>query len=149
MVGKLIVEDDAMMKEDAMMEEKEKSSEEGITEEEDLAMGDPIEQELTPEDFEGIYMDYSESGLSETENTVLFFHANWCPSCRALDKGLLEDTIPENLTILKVDYDTQTELRKKYGIVSQHTLVQVDNEGNEIKKWLGGNGVDDILERME
>jgi hypothetical protein len=41
------------------------------------------------------------------------------------------------VSILKVDYDKETELKKKYGVTYQHTLVQVDKDGNLIKKWSG------------
>lgn len=72
-------------------------------------------------------------------NVVLFFHANWCPTCRALDadiKAHLKE-IPSNLTILDVDYDNSTALKKRYGVTYQHTMVQVDNNGTLIKKWMG------------
>ena len=97
-----------------------------------------------------IYKDYDASLVGKTENTILFFHANWCPSCRAADTKISQgiDEIPENLTILKTDFDTQIDLRKKYGVVSQHTFVQVDTEGNLIKKWVGGTTVDDLVEKL-
>ncbi len=70
-------------------------------------------------------------------DVVLFFRALWCPSCRALDADLNANlkNIPANLTILIVDYDNSTDLKKKYGVTYQHTLVQVDKDGTLIKKW--------------
>jgi thiol-disulfide isomerase/thioredoxin len=89
------------------------------------------------------YIEYSEDNLKMAENTkiVLFFHASWCPSCRALNSDIEKniDKIPTDITILKTDYDKETELRKKYSITSQHTLVQIDQNGTLIKKmewWL-------------
>ncbi len=72
-------------------------------------------------------------------NVVLNFYAAWCPSCRALDADINANlgNIPSNLTILKVDYDNSAELKKKYGVTTQHTMVQVDKDGNLIKKWSG------------
>lgn len=70
-------------------------------------------------------------------DVVLFFRALWCPTCRALDADIKANlsNIPANLTILYVDYDNSTDLKKKYGVTYQHTLVQVDGNGTLIKKW--------------
>ena len=89
----------------------------------------------------GSYEVYSPEKLvkADTGKVVLFFRAGWCPTCRALDADIrahLKD-IPGNLTILDVDYDKATDLKKKYGITYQHTLVQVDAKGNQITKWSG------------
>lgn len=89
--------------------------------------------------------------LAETGDVVLFFHAPWCPSCRALNSDIEKNLsiIPDGVTILKTDYDTQTELKKKYGITSQHTLVQVDANGNMIKKWSGGSKLESLLSQIQ
>ena len=88
---------------------------------------------------------------AETGDVVLFFHASWCPSCRGLN-GSIEsnlESIPESVTILKTDYDKETELKKKYGVTYQHTLVQVDKDGNMIKKWSGGSSLDNLLSHIQ
>jgi len=106
-------EDEIMMEEDKMMEETSMST--------------------------GSYEAYSPEKLSKAEDgkVVLFFRASWCPTCRALDSNIKSNLgdIPEGLTILDVDYDNSTALKQKYGVTYQHTLVQVDAEGNMIKKW--------------
>lgn len=89
----------------------------------------------------GTFQDYSADKLALASNgtVALFFHANWCPSCRSLENDInanLSD-IPANTHILKLDYDTETELKKKYGVVRQHTIVVVDADGNELKKLTG------------
>ena len=53
------------------------------------------------------------------------------------------------MTILKLDYDSEIELKEKYGVRIQHTLVQVDNEGNPITGWTGGNRLTDILSKIQ
>jgi len=60
----------------------------------------------------------------------------------------MSEDIPENLTILKADFDSDLELRKKYGVVAQHTFVVVDENGEEIKKWVGGYNIQDVLEKL-
>jgi thioredoxin 1 len=98
------------------------------------------------------YQTYSEASLAAATadggKAVIFFHANWCSTCKAAEKEILSkaDQIPDNITILKTDFDSQTALKKKYQIVTQHTFVQVDADGNEITKWVGG-GLDAIIKR--
>lgn len=144
--------EDAMMKKDgeAMMDktEHEGDSMEKIDkmEKDDTAMMKKDEEVMVK--AEGKYADYNASLVGTTENTVLFFHANWCPSCRAADGNISAETVPSGLTILKTDFDSNTDLKKKYGVVSQHTFVQVDANGELIKKWVGGNNVDDIVNQI-
>lgn len=100
----------------------------------------------------GTYEAYSSDKVmrAETGDVVVFFHASWCPSCRGLDADIQANmgSIPENVTILKADYDKETELKKKYGVTSQHTLVQVDKDGNMIKKWSGGSSLSSVLSQI-
>ncbi len=89
--------------------------------------------------------------LAKDGDVVLFFHASWCPSCRSLNSNLEESmsAIPQGVTILKVNYDASADLKKKYGVTSQHTLVQVDMDGNLIKKWSGGSTLQSVLSQIQ
>lgn len=83
----------------------------------------------------GKYIDYSEANLANASGQrVLFFHASWCGQCRQLDEDIKKDPIPDGLTILKVDYDTNQDLRQKYGVTFQTTFVKIDAQGNRIGK---------------
>jgi thioredoxin 1 len=70
-------------------------------------------------------------------DVVLFFNATWCPTCQAAVKSLDADGTPAGLTVVRVDYDDNTELKKKYGVTYQHTFVQVDESGSELTKFTG------------
>lgn len=59
------------------------------------------------------------------------------------------ENIPDGLTILKADYDIEKDLKKKYGVTYQHTLVQVDKAGNIIKKWNGSRNLDQIIDEIK
>lgn len=97
----------------------------------------------------GVYTDYSASLIWASDTTVLFFHASWCPSCKAADTSLSgADVVSSGITLLKTDYDTETELRKKYGVTTQHTFVQIDANGDLITKWSGWNSLADIQEKI-
>lgn len=100
----------------------------------------------------GSYETYDASKIAKakTGKVALFFRASWCPSCKALDKDIREHMkdIPENVTILDVDYDKYTDLKKKYGVVMQHTLVQVDADGTEMQKWAGVPTLADLVNEL-
>jgi len=82
---------------------------------------------------EGAYVDYADGIVEETAGAkVLFFHAPWCPQCRKLDEQLRAEGAPEGLTIFKVDYDSRSDLRQRYGVTLQTTVVFVDDAGMPI-----------------
>lgn len=83
----------------------------------------------------GAYVDYADGAIAETPGLkVLFFHASWCPKCRALDDDIRANDIPDGMTIFKVDFDTATELRQQYGVTLQTTIVYVDDDGELLTK---------------
>jgi thiol-disulfide isomerase/thioredoxin len=82
---------------------------------------------------DGAYLDYADGIVEETAGTkVLFFHAPWCPQCRKLDEQLRAEGAPDGLTVFKVDYDSRSDLRQKYGVTLQTTVVFVDDAGAAI-----------------
>ena len=82
---------------------------------------------------EGAYLDYTDGAIEATAGPkVLFFHASWCPQCRTLDEQLLAEGAPDGLTVFKVDYDSRTDLRQRYGVTLQTTVVFVDDRGEPI-----------------
>jgi thiol-disulfide isomerase/thioredoxin len=97
----------------------------------------------------GRYIDYatyqSDPAAYANGAVVLFFHATWCPSCQATDKSLTTAGVPAGLTVVKVDYDSATDLKRKYGITQQHTFVAVNASGEQLKKWSGSPTGADIL----
>lgn len=117
------------------------------------AQGDS-QDAMVPGQAAGAFVDYSETAVTEaTQNggkAVLFFHASWCPTCKAAERDITSnlDQIPSDLTIIKTDYDSMDELKRQYGVTYQHTFVQVDAEGNEVTKWNGG-ALDQIVSQVQ
>lgn len=105
----------------------------------------PEKDEPKWEATEAQYLAYTKAAFDAAvdKKRVLFFHAAWCPTCKAADAKFLSGTgrLPSDAVIFKVNYDTEMELKKKYGITYQHTYVYVDAQGNEIAKWNGGDTV--------
>ena len=80
--------------------------------------------------------------------TVLFFAADWCPTCQAAMKELDSEAARlGDITVVVVNYDRASDLKRKYGISYQHTYVQIDAEGNKIALWNGG-GIDGVLKNV-
>lgn len=85
----------------------------------------------------GQYVAYDSATVqSDKGEKILFFHAQWCPQCRQLDKEINANNIPSGTTIYKVDYDSNQTLRKKYGVTLQTTFVKIDEQGKLIKKYV-------------
>lgn len=99
----------------------------------------------------GTYESYESSklALANAGNVVLFFAADWCPTCRAADANLRDSAIPDGVHVLKVNYDTATDLKKKYGVTYQHTFVQVDAEGTQLKKWSNSRTIQEIMVEIQ
>lgn len=89
------------------------------------------------------YEMYTPAAFAEAakKRRVLFFHATWCPTCKVANADLEKNIgmLPADVVVFKTDYDTQAELKKKYGITYQHTFVLVDEAGTELMKWNGGD----------
>lgn len=97
------------------------------------------------------YVPYSQTAFvaASDKRRVLYFHADWCPTCRPLNAALSKDPnqIPQGVVLFKTNYDTESELKTKYGITYQHTFVEVDAQGNAVQTWSGGN-VNDVVDRL-
>lgn len=98
----------------------------------------------------GAYTDYSSDRLAADANNVIFFKADWCSTCAALERDIEANlsSIPADTQILVADYDNELDLRRRYGVSLQHTLVQVDEAGNEVKQWNGSRTLDSLLSQV-
>ena len=154
------VSDSMMKKDEAKMQQSEATTQETDVMVDKSAGSDSAIKK--PEDAmmeeSGIYTPYSDSAFKAAsgKKRVLFFFANWCPTCKPIDTELSTNTsqIPSDLAIFRVNYnDSDTDandkaLARQYGITYQHTFVQVDDQGNEIAKWNGG-GLDKIVSSLK
>lgn len=90
----------------------------------------------------GAYQPYTKAAFDAAKGTqrVLFFHATWCPTCKAANTDLTSNMakLPAGVTVFKTDYDKETALKKQYAVTYQHTFVLVDAKGKALKKWSGG-----------
>jgi len=83
----------------------------------------------------GSYVDYSEDAVANADGRVLlFFHASWCPQCVSIDNDIESQGVPSGVTIVKVDYDSNQDLRAEYGVTQQTTFVEVDSTGKKLQE---------------
>ncbi len=91
-----------------------------------------------PEPSAGSYVEYSDTAIADAAGTtaILFFHAPWCPQCRAVEADIMAAGVPEGVTIIKVDYDSRQDLRQQYGVTLQTTFVRVDASGGLVESFV-------------
>jgi len=92
---------------------------------------------------------YSAAALAEAEKAnqpvALHFHADWCPTCRAQDKVVqaLKAEKGLDLTILRVNYDTEKDLKRRFKVNSQSSLVVLRGQ-KETARLVGDTTMDGI-----
>lgn len=74
---------------------------------------------------------------------LLKFTASWCPSCKQLSK-VLEDF--NDVPVEEIDVEDQFELADKYGIRNLPTIILLDKDNNEIRRFVGLTTLDKIRE---
>lgn len=109
------------------------------------------EQNLNTEN-DSNYIDYSASSLENSvgKRVVLFFTAEWCISCRELDVDIRNnlEKIPADLLILKVNYDSSSDLKSTYNIDKPNTLILLGSEQSELKRWADSMTLDKITRQL-
>lgn len=79
---------------------------------------------------------------------LLKFYADWCAPCRVLGKKL-EGFDACELVSVDVDSDEGESLTEKYSIKNLPTMVLIDEEGNELKRWSGLVDVNKVKEEIK
>lgn len=89
--------------------------------------------------------------LAKTQTVVYYFAATWCPTCRATHQDVQANFVklPRDLTLVYVNYDKSADLKKKYGVTSQHTFVVIGQGGEKRKVWNGSMTVADIVKNAK
>lgn len=135
--------DEMAMESEEVMEDTQ--SDESMMEEEQMAMAES-----------GNYVEFAQNSFEEvsSDGQVLYFYANWCPTCRAADPEFQESSANLPVKVVRVNYnDSDTDeaeeaLADKYNITYQHTFVQLDENGREVTRWNGGS-VEELNENIK
>lgn len=83
--------------------------------------------------------DAAAKASAERRPIVLYFWASWCPICRA-DEPIIKERIEASgmpIAGFRVNFDTEKELKAKYGVPYQHTTVILFPDGTESERFTG------------
>lgn len=114
---------------------------------------DPVRDTLIEMSGTPMYIDYHADQLDRhlgKDPIILFFHAEWCPLCRKSEAVIQEgfESLEGGVIWMKVDYDTELELRKEYGITYQDTFIVLNAEGEEVERQNGVRSTESAQELM-
>ncbi|MEN4006537.1 MAG: thioredoxin family protein [Methanobacteriaceae archaeon] len=79
----------------------------------------------------------------ETNKTVfVYFYTTWCTACRVFDENTLsdpevQDKLGKDYISVKIDLDKNPQLASDYKIYSIPTLIFLNPDGSEIKRYMG------------
>ena len=76
---------------------------------------------------------------------IIYFSAQWCGPCKQF-APVINQLQSEGVNIQKVDVDKEQDLSTQYGIRNIPTIIKVDNQGVEIKRVLGMQNKNQIID---
>jgi len=82
------------------------------------------------------------------KNTIVKFHATWCPNCRELEQNFNKvDLDVLGVTLYKVDIEQQRELTQMYSIRALPTILYL-KDGKLISTEMGVKSPSEIKESI-
>lgn len=84
--------------------------------------------------------------MARGQPVLVWIHADWCPTCKAQGKilpGLLRRPELGDVSVLKVDFDSQKPLVRKFRAFQQSTLIMFRG-GRETGRSIGDTDPDSL-----
>lgn len=88
-------------------------------------MSKPMDDAHAMNAFKPFTREAFNAAAAEGRTTLVFFHAPWCPVCKAQEPKVQAhlNTDARQVVAFKVDYDTNKELRHEMNVMKQSTLI--------------------------
>ena len=82
--------------------------------------------------------------------TLIVLFAHWCPKCNMMMPvvGEIEEVYKEQLEVVRIDIEKETEIAKDYSIQIVPTFV-IMKQGNEVMRMAGIIGEEILKKRIE
>ena len=74
------------------------------------------------------------TSVEKTKTTIVFFYADWCPSCKVVEPRIedaiqsLDEDKKDDLTIVKFDFSNEFTQGESAGLAGQYGLSELYNE---------------------
>jgi thioredoxin-related protein len=83
----------------------------------------------------------SSAAVKLNKPMFLDFWAGWCTSCKSMEKNLYTDKAfieaADRFVLVRIDFDKNTALARKYNVVALPTVVFTDSYGGEFTRYRG------------
>lgn len=85
----------------------------------------PADAMMMKNEFKTFTAEAHAKAMAEGKTTLVFFHAPWCPVCRAQEPKVLAhlNGMAKDVVAFKVDYDSNADLRRTMKVEKQSTLI--------------------------
>lgn len=82
--------------------------------------------------------------------TLIVLFAHWCPKCNMMMPVVdeIEEVYKEQLEVVRIDIEKETEIAKDYSIQIAPTFV-IMKQGNEVMRMAGIIGEEILKKRIE
>lgn len=77
---------------------------------------------------------------------VFDFYADWCNPCKALAPVLDKIVEEKQLNLIKINIEDEDDICKKYSVRNIPTVIVVDDNDNEVKRFSGSKNENDLRE---
>ena len=76
---------------------------------------------------------------------IVDFYAEWCGPCKMQGPILEEFSKTTDISVKKINVDSNPDIARRYGVMSIPTLILFEN-GKEVKKTVGLLNLDELKE---
>jgi len=86
--------------------------------------------------------------IPEKGKVLVDFYADWCGPCKAMNPTLEKFKESSDVSLVKVNVDTESELAKKYGIRGIPCFLLLE-DGAVVSKKVGMQSINQLLELVK